>query len=334
MTDSIDFEQLYRDVLPTVVSLYPTTTAHAPQSTGSGFVYDDGHILTNHHVIATTDPTDDVDVRFADGTWRHGRVTGSDPYTDLAVLHVPDLPPNAPALPIAPDTPTPGRPVAALGNPLGLDGSISAGIVSGINRSLPTEQGFAIPDVVQTDAPINPGNSGGPLVGLAQTQSLGYEAVGVNRAKAGDNIGFAISPAIINRVVPALVTDGAYDHPYLRIRTIDVTPTIADANDLDEPRGLLVVDTHPSNRHLLRPSRRRRRLNGREIPVGGDNLLRIDGRDLNSHEDLMRYLITERDPGEDVELDLLRDGDPKTVRVPLSARPPSGGQRSTDIPIR
>lgn len=209
MTDSIDFEQLYRDALPSVVSIYTTTATSTPRGAGSGFVYrDDGYILTNHHVTATADPGEDHEIRFANGTWQLGSLVGSDPYTDLAVLRVPDRPPAADPLPVAAANPTPGRPVAALGNPLGLDGSITTGIVSGVNRSMPTEQGFAIPDVVQTDAPINPGTSGGPLIGFAPDHDQGLEVVGVNRAKTGDNIGFAISPAIVNRVGPVLITDG------------------------------------------------------------------------------------------------------------------------------
>jgi S1-C subfamily serine protease len=338
MHTAIDYEKLYRDVIPSVVSLY-VGRGTPGVGAGSGFVYDRGHVLTNHHVV---DGASDVELRFADGAWAVGEVVGTDAYTDLAVVSVGDLPASAAPLRIAPENPVPGRPVAALGNPLGLDGSITAGIVSGANRSMPTSGGFAIPDVVQTDAPINPGNSGGPLVAVAPD---GYEVVGVNRARQGDNIGFAVSPTIVNRVVPSLVARGRYPHSYLRARTLDVTPTVADANGLDEPRGVLVVEVgeEPPSGDVLRGTRDVRTVRGQRIPVGGDVIVGIEGNEIRSHEELMRYLITETHPGEPVEIDVLRNGSPTTLTVELDERPeptrrarrgPPGGDGGRDVPIR
>lgn len=321
----LDYEALYHDVLPSVVSIYASTPRRPGLGgAGSGFVVDvAGHVLTNQHVVGHAE---EVEVRFSRGDWRVGDVVGTDAYTDLAVVQVDDRPAYASPLAVAAENPSPGRPVAALGNPLGLDGSITAGIVSGANRSMATERGFAIPDVVQTDAAINPGNSGGPLVALANGSGddgegrTEYEVVGVNRAKQGDNIGFAISPEIVGRVVPSLVEAGEYRHSYLRIRTIDVTPTIAEANDLAEPRGVLVVDVHPSVRELYGCGEERR-VRGRPVPVGGDVIVGIDGNELRSHEELMRHLIAETSPGESVTIDLLRDGQPRRVEVELAERP-------------
>ena len=333
--NDVDYEALHRDVLPSVVSIYASTPRRpAPGGAGSGFVVDDdGHVVTNQHVV---DTADEVEVRFSRGDWRVADVVGTDAYTDLAVVRVADRPAYARPLDVAAENPAPGRPVAALGNPLGLDGSITAGIVSGANRSMATERGFAIPDVVQTDAAINPGNSGGPLVAGGVGGSDGgdrkvdaedaedladaYEVVGVNRAKQGDNIGFAVSPEILGRVVPSLVDSGEYRHSYLRIRTVDVSPAIADANDLAEPRGVLVVDVHPSVRELYGCGEERE-VRGRPVPVGGDVIVGIDGRELHSHEELMRHLIAETSPGETVSVDLLRDGRPLTVAVTLAERP-------------
>jgi S1-C subfamily serine protease len=322
MQQDIDLERLYRDVIPSVVSVYVASTGPGMGS-GSGFVYDDGHVVTNQHVTAGQE---EVELRFADGQWRTGRVVGEDAYTDLAVVAVPDLPARATPLTVAGENPSPGLPVAALGNPLGLDGSITAGIVSGANRSMPTSNGFAIPDVVQTDAPINPGNSGGPLVALApdaDPDDPAYEVVGVNRAKSGDNIGFAVSPAIVHRVVPDLIESGRYRHSYLRTRTLDVTPSVAEANGLDAPRGVLVVDVAdgPTGGDSLRACRTTRTVRGREIPVGGDVIVGINGHELRAHEELMRYLITETRPGEPIEIDVLRNGRERTLRVVLGERP-------------
>ncbi|KAB1196836.1 MULTISPECIES: S1C family serine protease [Haloferax] len=336
-----DFEGLYRDVIPSVVSVYVGGRRRIGGA-GSAFVYDDQHLVTNEHVSRLADETKSnrVELRFADGSWRVGEVVGSDVYTDLAVVAVDDLPADAAALRLATENPSPGRPVAALGNPLGLEGSISAGIVSGANRSLPTSNGFAIPDVVQTDAPINPGNSGGPLVGF----SVGgdgdptYEVVGVNRAKQGDNIGFAVSPLIANRILPDLVTDGYYRHSYLRARTLDVTPSVAEANGLDTPRGVLVVGSAAgeSGAEILRGCAEKTRLRGWEIPVGGDVIVAIEGNEVRAHEELMRYLITETRPGEPVAIDVLRDGDPMTLVVELDERPTvdkDGRDGGSQIPI-
>lgn len=335
MEHDIDFEKLYRDVIPSVVSMYRGATGGA----GSGFVYGEHHVVTNEHVVHGVD---DVEVRFSDGRWRTGSVVGRDVYTDLAVVRIDDLPERATPLDVATENPIPGRPVAALGNPLGLHGSITAGIVSGANRSMATSGSFAIPDVVQTDAPINPGNSGGPLVGV--TPDGGYEVVGVNRAKSGDNIGFAISPAIVSRVVPELLVTGEYHHSYLRTRTLDVTPTVAEANGLEQPRGVLVVDvaTGPTAGDTLRGSSGTTVVRNREVPVGGDVIVGINGHELHTHEELMRYLITETRPGEPVDVDVLRNGEARTLTLVLGERPtPSAterGRRDDDrgsrIPIR
>jgi S1-C subfamily serine protease len=326
MTADLDYERLYRDVIPSVVSVY--VGRRGPGSgAGSGFVYDETHVLTNQHVVAGGGG---AELRFADGSWRTGEVIGADAYTDLAVVRVGHLPADATPLTVATDNPVPGRPVAALGNPIGLDGSVTAGIVSGSNRSMGTSNGFAIPDVVQTDAAINPGNSGGPLV-AARADGDGYEVVGVNRAKAGDNIGFAVSPAIVTRVVPELIGTGRYRHSYLRTRTLDVTPTIARANGLDDPRGVLVVEVKAGpTRGTLRGCDRTVRVNGREVPAGGDVVVGINGHELRSHEQLMRYLITETRPGEPVELDVIRDGVERTLSVTLGERPSPDGR----IPVQ
>jgi len=329
MTEPQTYSTLYSDTIPSVVSVYVTfgRVEQAPHGAGSGFVYDRaGHVVTNHHVVG---PADRVELRFSEGDWRTGRVVGTDAYTDLAVVRVDDLPDYADPLPVAAENPTPGQPVAALGNPMGLDGTITVGVVSGTNRSMPTGNGFAIPDTVQTDAAINPGNSGGPLV------TLDGEVVGVNRARGGDNIGFAVSPAIVSRVVPALVAEGRYRHPYLKIRTLDVSPSVARANDLDEPTGVLVVDVRlgPASAALLGCDATAT-VDGREVPVGGDVIVAVNDREIRSHEELMRYLLTETRPGDEVTVDLIRDGRRLTERLTLGERPTDSGGSGRVVPVR
>ena len=328
-------ERLYRETIPSVVSIYVTAdTEERPErptgGAGSGFVYDpggveetdDGYVVTNQHVVGDAA---EVDVRFHDGEWRVGTVVGTDAYTDLAVVRVADLPAEATPLPLVTSAPAPGRPVAALGTPMGLDGSISTGIVSGANRTMPTSDGYVIPDTVQTDAPINPGNSGGPLVTAGDQARDGdgpAAVVGVNRARAGDNIGFAVSAAIVDRIVPELVAQGSYTHPYLKIRTIDVSPTVAEANDLSEPGGVLVVDVRlgPASA-ALKGCSTTRRVRGQQVPVGGDVLTAIDGTPIDSHEQLTRHLLLETRPGERVTVSLRRDGVELQESVTLAERP-------------
>ena len=320
------YTDLHRRVSPSVVSIYVRRDEPGPAA-GSGFVYDaDGHVVTNQHVVGTAD---EADVRFSDGTWTTGRVVGRDAHTDLAVLHVPDVAPDADPLPLATDPPEPGQPVAAFGNPLGLDGTVTTGIVSGTNRSSPSGNGFSIPDTVQTDAAINPGNSGGPLV------TTNGEVVGVNRAKRGDNIGFAVSAAVVERVVPDLVSDGAYRHPFLRIATVDVSPAVAEANGLDDTDGVLVVAVRDGPAHgALVGCRGETELRGRRVPVGGDVIVGVAGERVHSHEELMRHLLIETRPGEPVDVAVVRDGRDVTETLVLGERPTTDSNRSRNVPVR
>jgi S1-C subfamily serine protease len=329
-----EYERLYEATVPSVVSVYRDAGG---RGAGSGFVYDDDHLLTNEHVVRDRRR---VDVRYHDGSWATGTVVGSDTYTDLAVVRVDRRPDDAPALSIAEgdDLPRPGQPVAALGNPLGLDGSLTTGVVSGINRSMPTSGGFAIPDVVQTDAPINPGNSGGPLVAATE----GYPVVGVNRAKSGDNIGFAVSPTVVSTVVPTLLAEGRYRHASLQVSTLDVTPRIATANGLDRARGVIVVDVRErTGGDRLRGCRGRRRVEDARVPVGGDVIIGIGGRPVRFHEELTRRLLTDAVPGAAVRLTVLRDGRERTLEVVPAERPVSdddrrragGAGNGTTIPV-
>ncbi|WP_435363500.1 S1C family serine protease [Haloarchaeobius sp. DYHT-AS-18] len=328
---------LYRRTIPAVVSIYPSS-GDGLTGAGSGFVYDEaGHIVTNHHVVASSrgraaserwgrgDDADRLEVRFSRGEWRTASLVGSDPATDLAVLQVESLPAYVTPLRVADENPEPGIPVAALGNPMGLDGTISAGIVSGVNRSMPTHEGFTIPDTVQTDAPINPGNSGGPLV------TLSGEVVGVNRARQGDNIGFAISPKLVQRVVPELVSTGEVEHATLHVRTMDVSPGVAEANGLDEPRGVLVVEVREGPASgVLGGCTDTMLIRGREVPVGGDVITGIDGQDLHAHEELVRYLMTDVRPGDTVELAVRRPAGETTERLVVTNRTNSHAPDGTD----
>ena len=302
------YSNLYNEVIGSVVSI------RVGSGQGSGFVYDfNGHIVTNQHVVRDFE---EVDVRFSKGDWRTGEVIGTDLYTDIAVIEVENVPEYAEPLPLAGSPPQRGEPVAALGNPLGLEGSITQGIVSGVNRSMRTESNFTIPDTVQTDAGIDRGNSGGPLV------TLNGEVVGVNRARQGTSIGFAVSSALVEEVAPELIQKDSVDHPYMGVSTIDVLPSVAEANGLEEPRGVMVAETPeggPSDGVFVESEVRE--TNGRPMQVGGDVIVGVDGTPVKSHEELSRYLMLHTEPGQTVDVTVIRDGERQTVQVTLGTRP-------------
>jgi len=308
-----NYTGLYRETIDSVVMLRVSTSEGTVG--GSGFVYDRrGYLVTNQHVVESAGS---VEVRFHDGEWRTGTVVGTDVYSDLAVIHVPDPPGYATPLPLEDSKPRPGERVLALGSPFGLEGSVTAGIVSGVNRSMRTENGFSIPDTVQTDAAINPGNSGGPLV------SMDGAVVGVNRARGGENVGFAISTAIVERVVPALIRSGSYAHSYVGILSVEVTPAVAQANDLDDVTGLHVVDTPTGGpaEGVLEGTDSQTLVDGQTVRTGGDVILAIDGRSITSHQDLARYLALHTRPGQTVTFTILRDGTRQDVKLTLGERP-------------
>ncbi|WP_114577889.1 S1C family serine protease [Saliphagus sp. LR7] len=317
--DADVYHEVYEAVVGSVTFLQvggveDPRTGNQGQGQGSGFLYDDRHVVTNQHVVVNGD---EVDVRYTNGDWATTEILGSDRYSDLAVLEVDHVPEDAEPLGLATDSPRVGQEVLAIGNPFGLEGSMSQGIVSGVDRTLEMPgQGFAYPNVVQTDAGINPGNSGGPLVDLEG------EVVGVINAAGGDNVGFAISAALTDRVVPALIEEGEYRHPVLGISHVPVDPTIAEENDLPEADGVIVydvVDGGPAD-GVLEPSPNQVQRGGSAVPVGGDVVLELAGESTPDGHALARVLALQTSPGETVPVRVYRDGEETTVEVTLGAR--------------
>ncbi|ELY85930.1 S1C family serine protease [Natrinema altunense] len=302
------YTSVYEDAIDSVVMI------RTGQGQGTGFVVDDAHVVTNAHVVGRSTA---VDVRFTDGQWRSGSVVGTDPHSDLAAVAVDTVPSVATPLPFVDEQPSPGREVVAIGNPFNLEGTVTTGIVSGTDRSIPAPTGYSIPDAIQTDAAVNPGNSGGPLM------TLGGRVAAVINSGGGDNIAFGISAALTERVVPQLVETGDYDHAYAGVSVTAATPAVAAANGLGESRGLLVVevaDGAPAE-GVLEPSVRARYRDGERVPVGGDVLLAVDGTELTTKEDLGSYLALETRPGDTVELTISRSGSELTVPLELGTRP-------------
>jgi S1-C subfamily serine protease len=293
------------------------------QGTGSGFFYDrQGHIVTNYHVVADAE---ELQVTLADGRTLPATIIGTDPSNDLAVIRV-DLPPEAvPVVPIGDSTRLRiGQFVVAIGNPFGLERTLTFGVVSSLGRVIESPNERFIGEVIQTDAPINPGNSGGPLLDLSGA------VVGVNSAilsPSGTNagIGFAISARTVQRVVPALIREGRYPHPSLGVSVLELTPQrvpILERAGMRVPveRGLLVVDLTPDGpaaRAGIRGAARVVRVGNLNVPVGGDIITAINGRPIATRQDLIVYLETETRVGETVQVAIVRDGRAQTVAVTL-----------------
>jgi len=296
---------------------------------GSGFVIDrEGHIVTNHHVV---EDAEEVLVVYSDGDQARGEVIGADADSDLAVIKADHLPAGVTPLELSDtDQVEVGQVAIAIGNPFGLQGTLTTGIVSAVGRTLPLGREsssvggrFSIPRMIQTDAAINPGNSGGPLL-----DSRG-RVIGINTAINAQNgvnsgVGFAVPVNLIRRIVPKLIREGRYTYPWLGISGRDVNPDIADAMDLPSRRGALVVEvvkSSPAERAGLRPSTRSVTAHDTELRVGGDVIIAVDDQPVRQFDDLLVYLIEHTSVGQTVRLTIIRDGRPQAVPVTLAERP-------------
>ncbi len=330
---------LFEETQQSVVQVSGTFNEDDPLfgiSLGSGFIYDNsGHIITNYHVVAGSDPND-ISITFIDGTVYRATVVGADQYSDLAVLHVED---NVPAdklipLPLANSSGLlVGQEVVAIGNPFGLSGSMTEGIISGLNRLIPVYQdpfsdvavpAFSIPDVIQTDAAINPGNSGGPLLNM-QGEVVGINSAIFSTTGGFAGVGFAVPSNTIAKIAPVLIERGFFEHPWLGVSGIDMTPEIAEAIGLGEPRGFLVIEVEPggpADSAGIQGGDTPMQLGGMpEIPIGGDVVLAINDRDVRKIDDVLGYLQQATQVGETVTLTVWRDGQIIEINVTLGARP-------------
>ena len=317
---------LYARANPAVVNITVYGSANGQTialGQGSGFVYDsNGNILTNAHVIHGAS---EIEVTFSDGLVRRATRVGEDMHSDLAVVSV-ELPEGITPLPLGEmESLAVGQTVVAIGNPFGLQGTLTRGIISALGRTIPALTVFSIPQAIQTDAAINPGNSGGPLLNLSG------EVIGVNAQIETDGtsisnvgVGFAIPVSIIRRVAPELIANGEYLWPYLGVTGGDVTPTLVEAMSLPVERGAYVAEASsggPAARAGLRGAGEVITVNGRPVNVGGDVITAIDGTPVLNFDDLLIYLTLNASPGQEVTLTILRDGESQDVAVTLQARP-------------
>jgi S1-C subfamily serine protease len=322
---------LYELSSPGIVAIQATSQSGG--SLGSGFVFDNrGHVVTNFHVV---EGAEQVEVDFMSGFKTFGTVIGTDLDSDLAVIKV-----DAPAgelhpLPLGDSSILKvGQTVVAIGNPFGLSGTMTVGIISALGRTLdsahstPDGDFFTAGDIIQTDAAINPGNSGGPLL------NLNGEVIGVNRAirtagftetgePVNSGIGFAISVNIIRRVVPVLIEQGAYDYPYLGISSMDdMNLNVIDALGLESFTGAYVTNVasgSPADQAGIQAGSQQTGV--RNLFAGGDLITAIDGQSIRRFDELLAYLITNKSPGDTVVLTVLRGAEEMEVTITLGKRP-------------
>jgi 2-alkenal reductase len=335
------FVALYQRVSPGVVII--KVTGSGGEALGAGFVYDSaGHVVTNYHVVEGAE-NDKVEVDFLSGYKAYGTVIGTDLDSDLAVVKA-----EAPASELHPltmgdsDALSVGQTVIAIGNPFQYFGSMSVGIISALHRTLDSQhltvdtgQPFTAGDLIQTDAAINPGNSGGPLFNMSG------EVIGVNRAIETTNfsasgqplnsgVGFAVSSNIMRRVVPVIIKDGKYDYPYLGISSYSLGNPSRGGMSLDEIEALGldrstgtyvtgVSEDGPAKKAGLRAGTQPTSFPG--LNAGGDLIIAIDGHPVLQYDDLIAYLITQKAPGDDVVMTVIRGDETLDITVELAKRP-------------
>ena len=304
------------------VNIQRDEVADGGNGVGSGFVFDKkGHVITNAHVI---DNAKRIVVTFLDGRSYNAELIGADEYTDIAVIKV-----NADLSLLRPlsigdsSNLKVGEPIAAIGNPFGLSGSMTSGIVSQLGRLLPSEVGYSIPDVIQTDAAINPGNSGGPLLNMRG------EVVGINTAiqsATGEftGVGFAVPSQTVAKIVPTLIETGEYNHPWIGISGRDIVPDLAKVLGLKDAVGFLVitvVEDSPASKAGLIGSETAVEVDGVRYLTGGDIILSVDGIEVRQIDDILIHLQRAKSVGDEMILEILRDGRTTNITITLQERP-------------
>lgn len=310
----------YEQLSPGVVNIdvLVESVEGSGQGAGSGFILDsEGHIVTNNHVVAGAT---DIVVNFSNGLQAEAEVLGVDDDSDLAVIKVEQMPEDAHPLPLGDsDLVQVGDWAIAIGNPFGLGGSMTLGIISALGRTIPSGVAqFSIPQAIQTDAAINPGNSGGPLL------NLDGEVIGVNAqirtggANANTGVGFAIPANVVRHVAPSLIANGSFQWPYLGIGGADLNLLIARANNLDLQQGAYITSVEADGPAAEAGLRGAPSLS--QPTVGGDVVTQVDGQPIATFDDLLNY-IAFKNPGDQITLTALRNGQPEQFTVTLGSRP-------------
>ena len=325
--------EIYETANPSVVHITSRSydrrfgTMMPQNSTGSGFIYDhNGHIITNFHVV---EGAESVLVTLIDGRLFEAEIVGTDPINDLAVIQISSDESLPAPLALADSSQVKvGQFVVAIGNPFGLESTLTTGVVSALGRVIQSpDDSRVIGEVIQTDAAINPGNSGGPLLDLAGNV-IGVNSQILSPSGASSGIGFSVSANTVTRVAPALIAQGEYAHPWLGVQFYELTPARAQAlreagMQLSTDKGLVVVRAvagASANRAGIQGSRIVRIGNTR-LPLDGDVIVAINGEPVQRFQELTVYLETQTAVGEAIDVTLLRDGVEQIVTVSLDKLP-------------
>jgi S1-C subfamily serine protease len=327
----IDIEEqlitnLYARVSPAVVHITAQIVAMdffmgptPSEGTGSGFVVDaTGHIVTNNHVI---EDAASIEVTFSDETTVPAEVIGTDPFNDLALLMPASVPPTIAPVEMASSAELRvGQRAIAIGNPFGLEQTLTTGVISALGRPLQLDEGRFVFNVIQTDAAINPGNSGGPLL-----DSRG-RLIGVNTAirREAEGIGFAVPVDTLKRVMAALIEKGTYPHPWLGLLGYSVTPSLAEALDLPVEEGVLIAQLYrdgPAAEAGVLGASRQEIIGNQRVLVGGDIILAVNGEPIDDWLSYLEFIELRTDVGDVISLTLLRDGQEITIELPAGAQP-------------
>ena len=321
--------RVYQDVRPSVVTVISSVVPPGfrsdaqPQGTGSGFMIDEqGHILTNNHVVQDADR---LEVTLPNGATIPAELVGRDPRFDLAVVRA-QIPREQLRVARLADSDQVriGEQAIAIGNPYGLEGTVTSGIVSARRPVVAEPQGDGVlVNAIQTDASINPGNSGGPLLN-ARGEVIGVNTLGLQPTGGQAGLNFAIPINNAKRVLPDLISRGSYPHPFVGISSAEITASIAQALNLPVREGLLVQSVEQGSgaaRAGLRGGSGNQQVRSRQVAVGGDIIVAIDGQPIRRPEDFVAYLETNKRAGDNATLTILRDGQQREVQVTLGERP-------------
>lgn len=318
---------IYARVSPSVVYIDALNRSDPLKNgNGSGFVYDKlGHIVTNSHVIAESDR---VRVTLADETVFDAQIVGADSGSDLAILKI-----DAPSELLNPvelgtsKSLRVGQRAIAIGNPFGLERTVTTGVISSLRRTLDRQDsGFRIAELIQTDAAINPGNSGGPLLD-SEGKVIGVNTAIFSRSGTSSGVGMAVPVDMVRKVVPKLIKDGFYNHPWLGITGQSITPEVQKKLNLPIEKGVLIFTVEkngPAEKAGLRGGNREVRIDGLPVLAGGDILISIEGSPVRKFDDLINYLARETEIDDVVVLLIIRDGKEQSIEIRLEGRPGNG----------
>ena len=309
------------NITSTAIQMDFFLNAFPTQGSGSGSIIDTkGHILTNHHVVANAQK---LEVTLADESKWPAKLIGSDPDSDLAVIKIDAPREKLRVIPMGDSKNLKiGQKVLAIGNPFGLERTLTTGIISSLGRTIRSEAGTLMEDIIQTDAAINPGNSGGPLLN-SEGEIIGINSAIISPSGGSVGIGFAITVNAAKRVFPELIRKGYVTYPWIGATIQSLIPEVAKYLKLKIERGAMIAEVvkgGPADKVGLKGGNQKVQVGNMVVIVGGDVVVKVDQQDVKTNDELIRY-IREKKPGDSILLQVLRKGKYEDVKVTLGEKP-------------